>query len=116
MLRTSLCLLFLLLPLGCSATMPRYKAQELWPQKDVVVLSVFVEERLAVEEYLLIVKRELAKLPAVGPQGDPLYEVRVDFYLSDHEQRPDQPSRKARLARVSVAPGEEAARPSMVLY
>jgi hypothetical protein len=53
-----------------------------WPHKDVVVVSVMLEERLSPEEYRSIVDREFDSVASkLDPRDVFVYEVRFEFLV-----------------------------------
>jgi len=90
-------LLLAALSSGCR-TPPRYAALTEWPHKDVAVLSIYVEHKLEVDEYLGIVDREVKKLVSdLDPAEIPVYEVRFEFFLPSASS-----SKRRQIAQVSL--------------
>ena len=86
-LRALLALSVIILHAGC-AWEPRYGLHVVEAQKDAFILLISVEERLPPDEYRRIAEEEIQKFMARRLPGDvPVYEVRLDFLLSEGEER-----------------------------
>jgi len=86
---------------ACNATLPSYKKRtELWEEKDFVVVTVFLDEPVTAEEYVVIARREWPRLVTPPRHGVPVYEARFEFF-----QRGSAHPLRQRLARVTLVPG-----------
>ena len=86
-LRTLLALSVAILHVGC-AWEPRYDLHVVEAQKDAFIVLISVEERLPPEEYSRIAEEEVKRFLAGRLPGDvPVYEVRLDFLLSEAGDR-----------------------------
>ena len=85
---------------SCSSGTPRYASRNFWLQKDVIVVSVYLDRQLNVDDYLSIVDREMTKLRKDSLESKvPIYEVRFEFFLPEKSS----PLQK-RVARIYVHP------------
>jgi len=83
---------------GCQSV-SSYPLHASWPQKDVVVATIGLSNKLGDEEYRNIARREAMKFfRAPSPSNHPVYEVMCEFYVSRKDSAtPD------RVARVRVS-------------
>lgn len=90
---------------GCRSSQPRYDVRSAQPQKDVLVLTIELDERLTLEEYIDLARRETTKIRSTNAtQEFPLYAVHVEFYLRQKRAGPRPP-----LAKVTWTASEAVA-------
>ena len=84
---------------GCSAA-PKYALETSWPHKDVAILSITLDERLAAQEYIEIAEAEAKSLSSQAAAVDiPLFRIQCEFFRrvrdDDASDASDAPSSTA---------------------